>query len=121
MVAGRNYPAYSFTNHWADILELFAGAGELLGVRPRRTNPVTMSIARRPDVARRDALVEYEPPEPGLPTLYEDGPGYGVGPKVEMGFPMKKCAMPTSSCSATSIDRRDRHHLSLSQASYEVG
>ena len=117
MVAGQNYPAYSFTNHSADILELFAWAGKLLSVRPRRTNPVTMSIARRPDVARLEALVECEPPEHGLPTLREDGPGYRVEPKVEMGLPMKKWPIPTSSCSAISIDRRDRHHLSASQGS----
>ncbi len=85
MVAGRNYPAYSFTNHSTDILQLFAWAGQLLGVRPRRTNLVTMSIAWRADVARLDAIVEYEPSEDGLPTLREARVRYrvesnGIGP-----------------------------------------
>jgi hypothetical protein len=34
VVAGRNYPAYSFTNHSPDILELFVWACRLAGLRP---------------------------------------------------------------------------------------
>jgi hypothetical protein len=87
IVAGRNYPAYSFTNHSTDILQLFAWAGQLLGVRPRRNNPVTMSIARRADVVRLDGIVEYEPSEDGLPTLREANGRYRVESNVETGLP----------------------------------
>jgi hypothetical protein len=55
IVAGRNYPAYSFTNHSADILELFVWACGMAGLRPRRANRVTVSLARRADVAALDA------------------------------------------------------------------
>jgi hypothetical protein len=56
IVAGRNYPAYSFTNHSLDILGLFVWACGLIGLRPRRANRVTVSLARRTDVARLDHL-----------------------------------------------------------------
>ncbi|MGH7311727.1 MAG: hypothetical protein ACREJV_01045 [Candidatus Rokuibacteriota bacterium] len=56
IVYGRNYPAYSFTNHSEDILGLFTSACELIGLRWRRSNRVIVSIARRADVARLDAL-----------------------------------------------------------------
>jgi hypothetical protein len=52
IVNGRNYPAYSFTNYSEEIIALFATACELVGLRCRRTSRVTMSIARRCDVAR---------------------------------------------------------------------
>jgi hypothetical protein len=57
IVAGRNYPAYSFTNHSADILELFLWACGMVGLRPRRANRVTVSLARRADVAALDELL----------------------------------------------------------------
>ena len=57
IVGGRNYPAYSFTNHSEDILRLFVWACGLIGVRPRRANRVTISIARRTDVATLDSIV----------------------------------------------------------------
>jgi hypothetical protein len=57
IVAGRNYPEYSFTNHSADILELFLWACGMVGLRPRRANRVTVSLARRPDVAALDKLL----------------------------------------------------------------
>jgi hypothetical protein len=38
IVAGRNHPAYSFTNHSADILELFLWACGMVGLRPRSAN-----------------------------------------------------------------------------------
>lgn len=57
IVAGRNYPAYSFTNHSTDILELFVWVCGLVGLRPRRANPVTVSLARRTDVATLDNLL----------------------------------------------------------------
>jgi hypothetical protein len=57
IVAGRNYPAYSFTNHSADILELFLWACGMVGLRPRRANRVTVSLALRADVAALDELL----------------------------------------------------------------
>jgi hypothetical protein len=57
IVAGRDYPAYSFTNHSTDILELFVWVSGLIGLRPRRANRVTVSLARRADVARLDNLL----------------------------------------------------------------
>src|SRR5262249_8441718 len=44
IVAGRNYPAYSFTSHSADILELFLWACEIAGLPPRRAIRVTVSL-----------------------------------------------------------------------------
>ena len=55
VVAGRDYPAYSFTNH--SILGLFVWACSLVGLRPRRANRVTVSLARREDVAALDKLL----------------------------------------------------------------
>jgi hypothetical protein len=67
VVAGRNYPAYSFTNHSEDILQIFLWACGLIGLRPRRANRVTASIARRPDVATLDELFAYpRSSEPGV-------------------------------------------------------
>jgi hypothetical protein len=57
IVAGRNYPAYSFTNHSTDILELFVWACGMARLRPRRANRVTVSLARRADVATLDELL----------------------------------------------------------------
>ena len=57
IVAGRNYPAYSFTNHSADILELFVWVCGMVGLHPRRANRVTVSLARRADVATLDKLL----------------------------------------------------------------
>ena len=56
VVAGRNYPASSFTNHSEDILLLFIRVCGLISLRPRRANRVTVSIARRADVARLDRI-----------------------------------------------------------------
>jgi len=56
VVGGRNYPAYAFTNHSSDILQLFVWASGLIGLHPRRANRVTVSLARRPDVAMLDEL-----------------------------------------------------------------
>src|SRR5262249_1070523 len=64
IVDGRNYPAYSFTNYSADILGLFVWACGLIGLRPRRASRVTVSVARRADVAALDRLLEVEPQEP---------------------------------------------------------
>jgi hypothetical protein len=64
IVKGKNYPAYSFTNHSEDILRLFTSACDSIGLRWRRANRVTISIARRADVARLDALFAGEPRSP---------------------------------------------------------
>jgi len=56
IVRGRNYPAYSFTNHSEDILRLFAWVCGLIPVGCRHNSRWNMSIARRPDVRRLDAL-----------------------------------------------------------------
>src|SRR5213593_4172791 len=56
VVAGRHYPAYSFTNHSEDILLLFIRVCGLISLRPRRANRVTVSIARRADVAGLDRI-----------------------------------------------------------------
>jgi hypothetical protein len=61
IVNGKNYPAYSFCNKSEDILALFTQACDLVGVRWRRANAMVISIARRPDVARLDAMFGYEP------------------------------------------------------------
>ncbi len=56
IVNGKNYPAYNFVNWSEDILGLFTWALDMLQIhwtRPRRT---AISIARRADVARLDAL-----------------------------------------------------------------
>jgi hypothetical protein len=74
IVRGKNYPAYSFTNHSADIRNLFMSTCERLGVRARQANAVTISIARRPDVARLDLLFGYTPDSPTeLPAAVEGG------------------------------------------------
>jgi hypothetical protein len=57
-VKGRNYPAYSFKNRSDDILGLFAWACGLAGIGWRRASPVSISVARRQDVARLDTLLE---------------------------------------------------------------
>jgi hypothetical protein len=57
IVKGRNYPAYSFRNRSEDILCLFMAACDLAGVRWRRASRETISIARRPDVAKLDELM----------------------------------------------------------------
>lgn len=56
LVRGRDYPAYSFSNRSEDILGLFTWACDLMGMRWRRASRHHISIARRPDVARLDAL-----------------------------------------------------------------
>ena len=97
LVGGRNYPAYSFKNHSADILALFVWACGLLGLRPRRANRVTISIARRADVARLDHVVEHDGTEHAPPTLREAMASYRLRSNDGNGLPMRKCAMPTSS------------------------
>jgi len=57
IVRGQDYPAYSFRNRSEHILELFAAAGDHAGLRWSRSNRETISIARRREVARLDALM----------------------------------------------------------------
>jgi len=57
VVGGRNYPAYAFTNHSSDILQIYVWACGLIGLRPRRANRVTVSLARRVDVTMLDELL----------------------------------------------------------------
>jgi len=56
VVAGRNDPAHSFTNHSEDILRLFMRACGMINLHPRRANRVTASNARRADVAKLDRV-----------------------------------------------------------------
>ena len=57
----RVMPAYSFTNHSHDIRSLFMATCARLGLRAREANAVTISIARRGDVARLDQWFGYAP------------------------------------------------------------
>jgi len=57
IVRGKDYPAYGFSNRSSDILKLFAWACRLLEIRSGRSSQVAISIARRPDVARLDAIM----------------------------------------------------------------
>ena len=71
VVRGRDYPAYSFKNHSEDILGLFDWACDLLEIRYRRASMTTISIARRADVVRLDALMAHETvraPAPATPS-----------------------------------------------------
>lgn len=71
IVRGKDYPAYAFSNRSRDILDLFAWACRLLGVRHTRPSRIAISIARRPDVARLDAIMSRswrdQPPIPVFP------------------------------------------------------
>ena len=57
IVNGKDYPAYTFSNRSNDIHDLLHWACSLVGVRPRRATQMSTSIARRPDVARSDAIM----------------------------------------------------------------
>jgi hypothetical protein len=60
-VNGKDYPAYSFSNRSRDILALFIWACAQLGIRARQANAVTISIARRSDVAKLDDVFAQPP------------------------------------------------------------
>lgn len=60
IVNGKNYPAYSFTNHSEDILGLVMWACRLLRVGCRHNSRWNLSIARRPDVAKLDRLFGWK-------------------------------------------------------------
>ena len=51
------YPRYQFTNESSDIKELFCAACDRLGIKWRRMNRKTISVARREDVEKMDAIV----------------------------------------------------------------
>jgi hypothetical protein len=59
IVNGRDDPAYSFCNSSEDILGLFGWACDLINLRWTRANRDTISIARRPEVRRLDAMMGY--------------------------------------------------------------
>lgn len=52
-----SYPRYLFTNYSTDILQIFRGACDAIGVAHRNSKPNTISVARRADVAALDAFV----------------------------------------------------------------
>jgi hypothetical protein len=60
IVNGKDYPAYAFTNHSTDILRLFMETCWRVGIGARQANRVRVSIARRADVARVDAMLEIQ-------------------------------------------------------------
>jgi len=60
IVNGKDYPAYSFTNHSDDILGLVMWACKLLRVGCRQNSRSNLSIARRPDVAKLDRLFGWK-------------------------------------------------------------
>jgi hypothetical protein len=98
IVNGRNYPAYSFRNHSEDILILFAEACSRSGVRWGRANRVTISIARRAEVARLDKIMG-RPPEPG-PFLLVREVGrrpYSLRSYVGSGLPTMKFTIAATS------------------------
>jgi hypothetical protein len=98
LVKGRNYPAYAFKNRSEDILSLFAWGCDLLGIRYRRANRVTISLARRSDVGRLDEIMG-RPPEPGpFPMTRERARRpYSLRSYVGRGLPIRKFAMAATS------------------------
>ena len=57
IVNEKDYPAYTFSNRSDDIHGLLHWACSLVGIHPRRATQMSTSIARRPDVARMDAIM----------------------------------------------------------------
>jgi hypothetical protein len=56
-VSGYAYTRYQFSNRSIDIQEIFCRACDDFGVRWRQMNRYTISVARRPDVAKLDLIV----------------------------------------------------------------
>jgi hypothetical protein len=56
-VNGKNYPRYQFTNYSADIRDIFCRACNAFGIRWRRMNQNTVSIAKAIDVAKLDGVI----------------------------------------------------------------
>ena len=83
VVRGRDYPAYSFKNHSQDIHGLFGWACDLLEIRYRRSSMTTISIARRADVARLDALMAHETvPAPATPSAADGSSSWSLRPST---------------------------------------
>jgi hypothetical protein len=56
-VNGGVYPRYMFDNRSDEIRAIFTGACEELGLRWTRTRRYTVTVSRRPDVARLDSFI----------------------------------------------------------------
>jgi hypothetical protein len=56
-VNGKGYPRYQFCSHSDDIRDIFCRACDVYGVRWRRMNRWTISVARAPDVAKLDSVI----------------------------------------------------------------
>lgn len=56
-VGGKVYPRYQFTNNSEDLRAIFCEACDIYGVAWRQSNWRTISISRRPDVAKLDLVV----------------------------------------------------------------
>ncbi|MDQ3785186.1 MAG: helix-turn-helix domain-containing protein [Actinomycetota bacterium] len=56
-VKGKEYPRYHFTNHSSEIRSIFCKACDRYGVAWRQMNWRTISVARRPDVAKLDLII----------------------------------------------------------------
>lgn len=59
-IKGTGYPRYQFSNSSRDIQRIFTDACEVYGVRWRRSNWRTISVARKRDVAKLDAEVDFK-------------------------------------------------------------
>lgn len=53
-----DYPRRQFVNHSEDILGLCTWALDLAGIAWRRSKATTVSVSRRDDVRRLDALID---------------------------------------------------------------
>jgi hypothetical protein len=56
-VAEYAYPRYFFSNHSADIRDLFCEYCERLGIRTTQSNPRNISVSHRGSVAKLDAFI----------------------------------------------------------------
>ena len=56
-VNGKDYPRYQFTNASEDIRGIFCDTCDGYGVRWRQSAYRTISVSRRPDVAKLDAVI----------------------------------------------------------------
>ncbi len=56
-VKGTCYPRYQFFNASSVIRGIFCWACDLYGVRWRQSGPRTISVSRRPDVAKLDLVI----------------------------------------------------------------
>lgn len=103
------------------ILGLFTVTCDRLGLHYTRASRIHISIARRPDVARVDRMLGYPPGSEVPRAVRERVARYRARSNVGSGLPILKCRMPATSCSAYSMDRRERHHRAVSNGSCGVG